>query len=206
MIDRVFDLFVQQPQALDRAYGGLGLGLTIVRSLVNLHGGKVSARSAGLGTGSEFIVELPASSAAIESAAPAVEPAARGGLKQAAGERPRILVVDDNHDAADSIAEALEELGYAVKVAHDGPAALTAAASFQPEIALLDIGLPVMDGYELARRLKQGNEGRKDLLLVAVTGYGLEADRRRTEEAGFAKHLVKPVDLSVLQQVVSELR
>jgi CheY-like chemotaxis protein len=123
-----------------------------------------------------------------------------------AGERPRILVVDDNHDAADSMADALEELGYAVKVAHDGPAALTAAESFRPEIALLDIGLPVMDGYELARRLKDGRDAGKDLRLVAVTGYGLEADLRRSEEAGFAKHLVKPVDLGLLQEVVSELR
>jgi signal transduction histidine kinase len=207
MVDRIFDLFVQQPQALDRARGGLGLGLTIVRSLVTLHGGSVSARSGGLGAGSEFVVELPASSVAIESATPAVDPAARGRRKDvAAGDRPRILVVDDNHDAADTIADALEELGYTVKVAHDGPAALTAAQSFQPEIALLDIGLPVMDGYELARRLKEESEGGKDLRLVAVTGYGLEADRRRTEAAGFANHLVKPVDLSVLEKVVRELR
>jgi signal transduction histidine kinase len=207
MVDRIFDVFVQQPQALDRARGGLGLGLTIVRSLVELHGGKVRVQSDGVGKGSAFIVELPASSASVDRGLRTPAPAASTASRKATGgDGHRILVVDDNHDAADSLAEALEELGYAVKVAHDGPAALTAAKSFRPHIALVDIGLPVMDGYELARRLKQTSDELKDLRLVAVTGYGLEADRRRSEEAGFARHLVKPVDLNVLHEVVTELQ
>ena len=195
MIDKVFDMFVQQQQTLERSRGGLGLGLSIVKSLVELHGGRVAARSEGVGHGTELTVELPAA-AEVDRAPAAPEPVLLGG-----GVGRRILVVDDNDDAALSLKKALERLGYAVAIAHDGPAALRAAASFEPEIALLDIGLPVMDGYELARRLRA--LGR--LHLIALSGYGQEADRKRSAEAGFEVHLTKPVDLRHLESVVRSL-
>ncbi len=195
MIDKVFDMFVQQPQTLERSRGGLGLGLSIVKSLVELHGGQVAARSDGVGHGTELTVELPAAAEA-ERPPPAPEPMLIGG-----GTVRRILVVDDNDDAALSLKKALERLGYAVAIAHDGPAALRAAAVFEPEIALLDIGLPVMDGYELARRLR----ALRSLHLVALSGYGQEADRQRSAEAGFEVHLTKPVDLRHLESVVRSL-
>ncbi|HVU49064.1 MAG TPA: ATP-binding protein [Polyangia bacterium] len=210
MVDRVFDVFVQQPQALDRSRGGLGLGLTIVRSLVALHGGTVRAESAGPGKGSQFIIELPASAARPARPAPRAPAKPRkktllGKVRDKSPLEQRILIVDDNHDAAETLAEVLVDMGYAVMVAHDGPEALSIAGAFHPRIALVDIGLPVMDGYELARRLRS-DEQTKDLHLVAVTGYGLEADRRRAKDAGFERHLVKPVDLDVLERVVGELR
>jgi signal transduction histidine kinase len=195
MIDKVFDMFVQQPQTIERSRGGLGLGLSIVKSLVELHGGKVSAHSDGVGHGTELMVELPAAAEA-ERSQPVVEAVPIGG-----GVVKRILVVDDNDDAASSLKKALERLGYAVAIAHDGPAALRAAAVFEPEIALLDIGLPVMDGYELARRLR----ALRRLHLVALSGYGQEADRQRSAEAGFEVHLTKPVDLRHLENVVRSL-
>jgi signal transduction histidine kinase len=195
MIERVFEMFVQQPQTLERSRGGLGLGLSIVRSLVELHGGTVRARSEGVGHGTELTVELPAAAEA-ERAQTAPGPVVRG-----AATVRRILVVDDNDDAALSLKKALERLGYAVAIAHDGPAALRAAAVFEPEIALLDIGLPVMDGYELARRLA----ALRQVHLVAISGYGQEADRRRSAEAGFQVHLTKPVDLGHLESVMRSL-
>jgi CheY-like chemotaxis protein/anti-sigma regulatory factor (Ser/Thr protein kinase) len=195
MIDKVFDMFVQQPQTLERSRGGLGLGLSIVKRLVELHGGMVWAHSVGVGHGTELVVELPAAGEA-ERPQLAPEPLPIGG-----GAVRRILVVDDNDDAALSLKKALERLGYAVAIAHDGPAALRAAAVFEPEIALLDIGLPVMDGYELARRLR----ALRPLHLVALSGYGQEADRRRSAEAGFEVHLTKPVDLRYLETVVRSL-
>ena len=198
MLERIFDLFAQQSQALDRAAGGLGLGLAIVRSLVQLHGGTVYARSDGLGTGTELIVELPrADSAVVESrpspAAPSTAPRVPSGKK-------RVLIVDDNDDAAIMLAEALRCLGHEVEMAPDGPSALVLAARYRPEIAILDIGLPVMDGYELAGRLRSLIEIPERMRLVAVTGYGQEADRRRSEAAGFNAHLVKPVDLDHLAE------
>jgi PAS domain S-box-containing protein len=202
-LDSVFERFVQQPQTLDRSKGGLGLGLAIVRNLVELHGGTVHAKSEGLGKGSEFIVELPV----VDLIEPAEETTTVRETKKPA--RPlgrRILVVDDNPDAVELLKDALEALGYTVEAAHDGPQALKAAETFKPEIALLDIGLPVMDGYELARRLRSLAGLPPDLQLVAVTGYGQEADRRRSADAGFALHLVKPLDLSKLGRVVEGLR
>jgi CheY-like chemotaxis protein len=171
------------------------LGLSIVKSLVELHGGKVSAHSEGVGHGTELTVEVPAATEA-EQPQPVEAPILLGG-----GSLKRILVVDDNDDAALSLKKALERLGYVVEIAHDGPAALRAAAAFEPEIALLDIGLPVMDGYELARRLR----GLRRLHLVALSGYGQEADRQRSAEAGFEVHLTKPVDLHHLESVVRSL-
>ena len=195
MIDKVFDMFVQQAQTIERSRGGLGLGLSIVKSLVELHGGRVAARSDGVGHGTELTVELPAA-AEVERAPAVIAPLLIGG-----GTVKRILVVDDNDDAALSLKKALERLGYAVAIAHDGPAALRAAAVFEPEIALLDIGLPVMDGYELARRLLASRR----VHLIALSGYGQEADRQRSAEAGFEVHLTKPVDLRHLESVVRSL-
>ncbi len=194
LLPYVFDLFQQGPQQLDRAQGGLGLGLAIVRSLVALHGGTVTAHSEGANRGSELVVRLPATAAPVPASAPEAlshSPAAR-----------RVLVVDDNHDAATLLADALGLLGYATHVAHDGEEAMRAAAMFAPELALLDLGLPTIDGYELGRRLRVLLRVPK---LIAVTGYGQEADRARTREAGFDAHLVKPVDLATLQATLSEV-
>jgi len=195
LLPHVFDLFTQAPQTLARSQGGLGLGLAIVRRLVELHGGRVEAQSAGPGTGSEFLVVLPAGSDARE---PTDTVAAAVPLPAAAGAtNTRILVVDDNEDAAEILAEALRDVGHDVRVAADGPSALVAAAEFVPEIVLLDIGLPVMDGYEVARQLRQRTEPRPPRL-VAVTGYGQDKDRALALEAGFDDHIVKPVDLDDL--------
>jgi CheY-like chemotaxis protein len=186
-------LFSQERQELDRSAGGLGLGLAIVRSLVQAHGGTVRAESRGKGRGAVFTVTLPLSAGSSATAGDApvrtAVPMAAPGL--------RILVVDDNPDAAEMLVTALESLGHTTRCALDGPAALEIASQFRPEIALLDLGLPVMDGYELAQRLAASGAG--DLEMVAVTGYGQEADRERTRAAGFAQHLVKPIDLDQLE-------
>jgi signal transduction histidine kinase/CheY-like chemotaxis protein len=197
VLSRIFEPFVQQPKALDRAGGGLGLGLTIVKNLVELHGGRVAAESAGLGLGASFTVELPLAAAGAAVAAP-VPPAAG---RPAGPDRRRVLIVDDNVDAATLTAELLEPLGYEVAVAHDGPAALKLAEAFDPHMCLLDVGLPVMDGYELARRLR--GRGAQDLRLIAVTGYGQDHDRARALEAGFDRHLVKPVDVGELTRALA---
>jgi CheY-like chemotaxis protein len=195
MMDHVFDMFVQQRQTLERAQGGLGLGLTIVRSLVEMHDGRVAVNSAGLGQGSEFLIDLPAM--------PVVVPVGLAGQRTPArpriGPARRILIVDDNVDAATVLSELLRALGNEVEVAHNGLRALAAARRFEPELALVDIGLPVMDGYELARRLR---EQHPELRLVAVTGYGLERDRERSAQAGFVDHLVKPVDMAMIEQLL----
>jgi signal transduction histidine kinase len=200
LLDRVFEPFVQQPRSLDRSAGGLGLGLAIVKSLVHSHGGSVRVESAGVGKGSEFNVSLPLLSASNSPMAEAtVDPIA------AAVRSPvrRVLVVDDNEDAAEVLASSLMSMGHRVRVAHDGPAALDVAATFHPDVALLDIGLPRMDGYELASRLRDQPGGR-DIRLVAVTGYGQERDRATSRAAGFAEHFVKPVDLERLAELIAE--
>jgi signal transduction histidine kinase len=176
VLPRIFDLFVQERQALDRSQGGLGIGLTIVRSLVERHGGSVLAHSDGPGQGSEFIIRLPLKGRA-DSAARAVVPAAAAAP---GGGAVRILVVDDNEDSAEMLADALIGKGYDTRVAHDAPAALRLAAEFSPHVAFLDLGLPVMDGYELASHLR-GLPGLAGLRLIAVTGHGQESDLRRTE-------------------------
>jgi len=198
LLPRVFDLFVQGERTLDRAPGGLGIGLTIVRSLVDLHGGRVAAQSGGAAGGSTFTVWLPLAS----RPAPAPEPAARERAPSSGG--VPVLVVDDNEDAAELLAEALGARGHEVAVAFDGPSALGLLARFHPRVALLDLGLPVMDGYELARRLRALPGGR-GMSLVAVTGYGQGPDRRASAQAGFDVHLVKPVDLDVVCETVERL-
>jgi signal transduction histidine kinase/DNA-binding response OmpR family regulator len=196
MLRCVFEPFVQVDQSLERAQGGLGIGLTLVRSLVEMHGGTVHAHSAGLGQGSEFVVRLPV------LPQPAGAPPRPVAETQPSPVRPlRVLLVEDNKDSAESLATVLRLLGHEVNLAHDGPAALVAAADFQPEVVLLDIGLPGMDGYQVAQRLRQ-EFGLTEARLIALTGYGQEEDRLRSLEAGFDQHLVKPVDHELLGQIL----
>jgi PAS domain S-box-containing protein len=193
----IFDLFAQADRALGRTEGGLGIGLTLVKRLVELHGGSVEAYSAGLGRGSEFKVLLPvlepaAGGRAFPQAPDSSAPASGGG---------DILLVEDNVAAATTLAEVLELWGYEVRVAHRGATALSAAAAARPDVVLLDIGLPDIDGYEVARRLRV-DLGLKEILVVAVTGYGQEADRQHSRETGFDHHLTKPVDLDALRRII----
>jgi len=200
LLPSIFDLFTQGARTLDRSQGGLGIGLTLVKKIVEMHGGRVEARSAGAGEGSEFIVRLPLffgrSLSGTEPQPPAT--AATGGSPV------RVLVVDDNVDAAESIAMLLSLEGYAVRSVHAAHEALEAAQSFQPHLVLLDIGLPGMDGYEVARRLR-AQQRIERLRLVAITGYGQLSDRERTREAGFDEHLVKPVDPDALHEVLGAI-
>jgi PAS domain S-box-containing protein len=196
LLPQVFDMFTQADRTLDRAQGGLGIGLTLVKKLVEMHGGSVEARSEGLGEGAEFIVRLPMLTAEEEAetrrAVGESDVAARAhGLK--------ILVVDDNVDAADSIAILLSMEGHQTQTVNNAHDALIAATEFRPDVVLLDIGLPEMDGYEVARRLRAEN-AIENLRLVAVTGYGQPADRARAQAAGFDKHLVKPVEPAALNE------
>jgi PAS domain S-box-containing protein len=196
LLPQVFDMFTQADRTLDRAQGGLGIGLTLVKKLVEMHGGSVEARSDGLGEGAEFIVRLPMLTAEEEAetrrAVGESDVAARAhGLK--------ILVVDDNVDAADSIAILLSMEGHQTQTVNNAHDALIAATEFRPDVVLLDIGLPEMDGYEVARRLRAEN-AIENLRLVAVTGYGQPADRARAQAAGFDKHLVKPVEPAALNE------
>jgi PAS domain S-box-containing protein len=202
VLSRIFDPFVQEGHAVDRAQGGLGLGLTIVRNLIERHRGSVSVHSDGLGRGSEFVVRLPRMpSPDTAGRQVAADPAVPDPAAPPAGAL-RILVVDDNEDSADMLAEALKARGHQTRIAHDAPAALRVAEAFMPDIAFLDIGLPVMDGYELAARLRE-LPGLAGVRLIALTGYGQESDRQRTRAAGFAHHLVKPVDFEAIEAVVN---
>jgi PAS domain S-box-containing protein len=191
MQPHVFELFVQGARGHDRAEGGLGIGLSLVRSLTELHGGSVTLASVA-GGGSQFTVRLPAATAPTAEA-PAPAAASPPGAQR------RVLVVDDNADAAELVAMALTSAGHEVRVAHDGPAALEVARAFTFDVALLDLGLPAMDGIELGERLRASGQPGK---LVAVTGYGQEADRERSREAGFCAHLVKPVELAAIMNAV----
>jgi signal transduction histidine kinase len=198
LLPRVFDMFAQVDRTLDRAQGGLGIGLALARSLVEMHAGTIQVQSAGPGQGSEFIVRLPAT-----------EPAqsARFGdapflaYLQPGSARRRVLVVDDNVDAAQSLGLLLGQMGCEVQIAHGGAAAIEAARSGQPHLVLLDISMPGVDGYAVVRRLKQDLAFR-DVPFIAVTGLGREADRDRAREAGFNEHLVKPVSLEALREVL----
>jgi CheY-like chemotaxis protein len=194
LLPRLFEPFMQEERSLDRENGGLGIGLALVRSLVELHGGRVQAFSGGRGQGSEFVVCLPT-----RQETPPVGDEAKPRSRSEMTHRRRVLVVDDNVDSAESLALLLRVTGHEVRTAHHGPAALETAQTFAPEIVLLDIGLPRMDGLEVARRMRQ-DLGLTNALLVAMTGYGQDEDRRRTQEAGFNAHLVKPVDLDELNE------
>jgi CheY-like chemotaxis protein/two-component sensor histidine kinase len=193
MIDRIFDLFAQEGQALDRSMGGLGLGLTIVRNLVELHGGTVSVTSAGRGAGSEFTVVLPAAGdAALAGEPEPPQPSA------APSNGVRVLIVDDNHDAAALLASALQMAGFAAREAADGSEALRLVEVMAPDAVLLDLGLPGMDGFEIAGRLRA--LPRPPRLLLAISGYSSDSTRDRSGAAGFDAHLVKPVDLEDLME------
>jgi PAS domain S-box-containing protein len=198
-LERIFDMFMQVDRSLERAQGGLGIGLTLVKRLVEMHGGSVQARSAGVGRGSEFVVRLPI--APVEGAAAA--PSARRADAQAPRVR-RILVVDDNQDAAASLALLLEISGHEVHVAHDGAQALEAAAKYRPEVVLLDIGLPVVNGYDVCQKIRHEAWGRP-MMIVALTGWGQEEDRDKSHQAGFNDHLVKPVDYDALVALLDAL-
>jgi CheY-like chemotaxis protein len=198
MLPHVFELFTQAEWSLHQAQGGLGIGLAIVRRLVALHGGTITVHSAGLGQGSEFTVRLPASAARDKPARAQDRGPVPTPEKQP---RHRILVVDDNVDAAQSLGMLLTFEGHEVRVVHDGPAALRTAADFSPEVVLLDLGLPGMDGYQVACRLRE-HFGRDQLLIVAITGYGQDEDRRRSQEAGCSAHLLKPIDLDALRTLL----
>jgi CheY-like chemotaxis protein len=200
LLPRIFDTFVQGSRAIDRSAGGLGIGLALVRNLVILHGGTVAASSAGVTRGSEFVVRIPMSSA-IMSAPPATAPRAPGRQR---GSTDSVLVVDDNQDAADLLATIVRMHGYRVEVAHDGPSALDRLDGFSPNVIILDIGLPDMDGYELARRIRERPEQRR-AKLIALTGYGQRSDHERSTEAGFALHLVKPINAGQLLDTLDAL-
>jgi CheY-like chemotaxis protein/two-component sensor histidine kinase len=197
MLSRVFDLFAQVDHSVDRSQGGLGIGLTLVKNLVEMHGGTVTAHSGGTGRGSEFVVRLPAL-AEVRSR----ESTQDVNGRPAAFHARRILIVDDNSDAVDMLATLLRMTGHEVYTALDGSAAIEAARKCRPDVVLLDIGLPTMSGYEVCRRLRQEHFANGPLI-VALTGYGQDEDRRRTREAGFDRHLVKPVNLNTLEELLA---
>ena len=201
LLERVFDLFVQQPQSLDRSAGGLGLGLAIVQNLVKAHGGSVRAESAGLGAGSEFVVDLPLAFGDAGAAA-AARRRRPTSAPHGADRRTGSSSSTTTKTRAEMLAHTLAAMGHRVQVAFDGKTALDVAANFHPEVALLDIGLPVMDGYELASRLRE-MPGGADIRLIAVTGYGQARDRAAAKQAGFSEHVVKPVDVSRLGDLIS---
>ncbi|MEX2559462.1 MAG: ATP-binding protein, partial [Pirellulales bacterium] len=198
MLRAVFDMFTQVDRSLERSQGGLGIGLTLVRKLVELHGGTVYARSDGTGHGSEFVVRVPVMAAEPGPREPAVVTEITAGTPGG----HRVLVVDDNLDSAKTLAMLMTMLGNEVRTAHDGLEAVEMAAEFRPHVALLDIGLPKLNGYEAARRIRENPLGR-EIMLIAVTGWGKEEDRCRSQEAGFDHHLTKPVELATLQQLLA---
>jgi signal transduction histidine kinase/CheY-like chemotaxis protein len=200
VLGRVFEPFVQSDGSLARSEGGLGIGLTLVRSLTEMHGGTVEAHSPGLGQGSEFVVHLP-----VRAAAALPEPPPPRETSPFTPARPvRVLVVEDNLDAAESLATLLRLWGHEVRVVHDGLDALDEARAYRPEVVLLDIGLPGLDGYQVAERLRS-EVGLDHALLVAMTGYGQPEDRRRSREAGIHHHFVKPVEPFVLRNLLAEV-
>jgi signal transduction histidine kinase/ActR/RegA family two-component response regulator len=193
-LENIFDMFSQVDRSIERSSGGLGIGLALVKGLVEMHGGQVRAESEGEGKGSTFIVTLPA---AVDQAAPA--PSTTANSLAAAGRR--ILVVDDNWDGADSLATMLKLLGNEVRTAHDGVAAVEVAGQFRPEVILMDVGMPKLNGLEAARRIR-GEAWGRDMTIIALTGWGQEDDRERSRDAGCDGHLVKPVNLSDLEQLL----
>lgn len=196
MLPRIFEMFTQVDRSLEQSQGGLGIGLTLVRRLVDLHDGTIEARSDGPDQGSEFVVRLPLIPPPLEP------PPASDGLRVAALSGSRILVVDDNKDSADSLGMLLRLKANEIRTAYDGMEAVKVAETFRPELVLLDIGLPKLNGYDVARRIRQQPWGR-DVILVALTGWGQDEDRRRSQEAGFNFHIVKPVELAALEGLLA---
>jgi CheY-like chemotaxis protein len=199
MLPHIFDLFTQADHALARSQGGLGIGLTLVRRIIELHGGTVRASSPGLGQGSEFTVRLPVPKRIFPA-----RPSPHHTVATASRKRLRVLVVDDNVDTAAGMTKLLERSGHDVQTAYDGVSALETARSFKAEVVLLDIGLPNMDGYQVAAQLRQ-EEDLVGAVIVAVSGYGQETDRCRSRDAGFDHHLVKPIDFGALLALLAHL-
>ncbi len=197
MLSSIFDLFTQVDQSLDRSTGGLGIGLTLVHTLVEMHGGRVEAFSEGIGKGSTFVVRLPALQT-VEASLPKDDMQDQS-MKQI--RTRRLLIVDDNIDSAETLAMLLRIPGHEIQVVHDGISALKIARTYQPEVVILDIGLPQMNGYEVALKLRE-EAGLEKVVLIAMTGYGQEEDRRRSQEVGINHHLVKPIDFDTLQHVI----
>jgi PAS domain S-box-containing protein len=199
-LPRIFEMFTQVDQSLEKSQGGLGIGLTLVKRLVEMHGGRVEAKSEGPGKGSEFVVRLPV-------VFEASKPQESGSEEQSAAPKSslRILIVDDNRDGADSLAMLLRTIGNDTRTAYDGQEGVDLAGQFRPEVLLLDIGLPKLSGYEACRRIREQSWG-KGIVLIAVTGWGQENDRRRSHEAGFDHHMVKPVDPQGLMHLLAGLR
>lgn len=195
-LPHVFDLFQQVRPSSDASHGGLGIGLNLVRSLVELHGGRVTAQSAGLGLGSEFCVYLPLATVDASDGIVVDHPTLEATRLR------RVLVVDDNRDAADSLALVADGLGAQVEVVYDGEAALAILGRFRPDVVLLDLGMPGMDGFEVAARIRRLPDGRA-ITLVAVSGWGQAEDRRRTLEAGFDHHLIKPARIADIQRLLT---
>ena len=200
MLPKIFELFTQVDTSLERSQGGLGIGLTLVERLVVMHGGSVSARSEGPGHGSEFLVRLPIIIEPVNVPPTPVPIVSESTPKSSR----RILVVDDNRDSAITLAMLLKLTGHETQMAHDGLAAVEAATTFRPDVVLLDIGLPKLNGYEVARKIREQPWGKK-MVLVALTGWGQEDDRRKSSEAGFNGHMVKPVDHTALTKLLNEL-
>ena len=198
-LTRVFDLFMQVDDHPSGAHAGLGIGLTLVKNLVEMHGGSVESHSEGAGRGSEFVVRIP-----LGAALPPARASARTAAPPRIPSAPRVLVVDDNHDAAESLAMLLKLLSADVQVVYSGADVLEALATYKPSVVLLDIGMPGMDGLEVARRIRQLPES-KDVTLIALTGWGQEEDRKRSESAGFDYHLTKPADLNALRNLLTSL-
>jgi signal transduction histidine kinase len=201
VLPRIFDLFTQAERTLDRSEGGLGIGLTLVRRLTQLHGGRVEAFSEGPGRGSEFVVRLPLLTREPGSGEAAGEPA-----KEPHGQScsHRIVVVDDNRDSAESLARLLRLIGHEVRTAYNGEEALETVRAYRPDLVLLDIGLPILDGYEVAKRIRSDPE-LEGIVLVALTGYGGDEDRRQAQASGFNSHMVKPLDFEALQTLLETL-
>jgi two-component system, sensor histidine kinase len=199
MLPRVFELFTQVDRSAGRAQGGLGIGLTLVKSLVEMHGGSVAVHSEGCGKGSEFVVRLPLAAEARQVGRASLPEGSPSVLAPR-----RVLVVDDNRDAAESLGMVLNLLGAEAHVVSSGPEALEALGTYRPAVVLLDIGMPGMDGYEVAKRIRQQPDFR-DVTLVALTGWGQEEDRRRSRTAGFDYHLIKPADVSALKTLLNSL-
>ena len=199
-LDSIFGMFAQVERTLERSQGGLGIGLTLAKRLVEMHGGSVKAFSEGAGRGSEFVVRLPI----LIDKQREQQPAEPTGNEQPAPTARRILVVDDNPDSAASLAMLLKLTGNETYTAHDGLEAVEAAETFRPDVVLLDIGLPKLNGCDAARRIREQPWG-KNMVLVALTGWGQDEDRRRSQESGFDHHMVKPVDYAALVKLLSFL-